>query len=838
MKKMIYICLIIFICISAISTIDFANTSNTKSTTIEDGEYVLESSLDRNKVVTVTAKSKLQGANVAMYEDEGFAAQRYKITKLNDGYYKIQSINSGKVLDVYAGLKQSGTNVQQYTWNNTDAQKWKILSKGNGYYSFISKCNGLYLDIYAGSTNNGANVQVYKGNGSNAQKFYLRKFSKIQGTKTLSDGIYTIKTAVNTKKAVTISSNYKELGANVELAEYKNLARQQFKFTYLNNGYYKIESVGSGKVLDVYAGLTKSGTNVQQYNWNNSNAQQWIVKKESNGYYSIISKCNDLYLDIWAGIAKDGANVQIYKGNGSKAQMFEIQEYKQNIGTSERVLKDGIYNIKTGLDENRYVEVTNESTSNLANVQIWSKTNKQNQQIKLTYLNEGYYKMEAVHSGKVIDVYGAGKTNGTNVDQYDWNNSDAQKWIIKDAGNGYFNIISKCNGLYMDVYAGINQNGINVDMYTGNGTNAQKFKFIEASKNDSNILIDGIYSITSALSGNVNLDVLGGGKTNGTNVGIWKANDTMQQRFSVKYEKDGYYKIQAMHSGKVLEVAGSSKNNGANVQQYTWNNTDNQKWYIKYANEGYYYIVSKCNGLYMDIYTGSNQNGTNVQVYKGNRSNAQKFKFVSASFGIDVSKYQGNIDFDKLVNSKRVDFIISRAGYYSETRKKFIVDETFSRNYQESKKRNLPIGSYIYSYALNKEDAINEANQLINYFKSINATKLDLPVFIDIEDSSQSGLSKSQITEICLAYGEQMKKAGYKTGIYASKYWYMTKIDISKLPADYCLWVASYGNNDGTIPDNVYQYKEKHDIWQYTSTGNIPGINGNVDMNISYKNIK
>ncbi len=64
-----------------------------------------------------------------MYEDEGFAAQRYKITKLNDGYYKIQSINSGKVLDVYAGLKQSGTNVQQYTWNNTDAQKWKILKQ-------------------------------------------------------------------------------------------------------------------------------------------------------------------------------------------------------------------------------------------------------------------------------------------------------------------------------------------------------------------------------------------------------------------------------------------------------------------------------------------------------------------------------------------------------------------------------------------------------------------------------------------------------------------------------------------------------------------------------------
>lgn len=53
-----------------------------------------------------------------------------------------------------------------------------------------------------------------------------------------------------------------------------------------------------------------------------------------------------------------------------------------------------------------------------------------------------------------------------------------------------------------------------------------------------------------------------------------------------------------------------------------------------------------------------------------------------------------------------------------------------------------------------------------------------------------------------------MKKAGYKTGIYASKYWYMTKIDISKLPADYCLWVASYGNNDGTIPDNVYNIKK------------------------------
>ena len=80
-----------------------------------------------------------------------------------------------------------------------------------------------------------------------------------------------------------------------------------------------------------------------------------------------------------------------------------------------------------------------------------------------------------------------------------------------------------------------------------------------------------------------------------------------------------------------------------------------------------------------------------------------------------------------------------------------------------------------------------------------------------------------------------MKKEGYKAGIYASKYYLMYKIYPNKLPSDCSIWVASYGRNDGTIPKDVYKYYGNWNIWQYTSTGRIQGITGDVDYDVSYK---
>ena len=266
-------------------------------------------------------------------------------------------------------------------------------------------------------------------------------------------------------------------------------------------------------------------------------------------------------------------------------------------------------------------------TYNEANVQLYTYMGLKSQQFNVKYLGDGYYSITAVHSGKMLDVAGAGKTNETNVQQYQSNNHDAQKWIIKDVGNGYYNIISKWNGLYLDVKEAKASNENNIQMYQNNGNNAQKFKFEKVDDNITKTIEDGKYEIVTALNENLCLDVAGGYTYNEANVQLYTYMGLRNQQFNVKYLGDGYYSITAVHSGKMLDVAGAGKTNGTNVQQYQSNNHDAQKWIIKDVGNGYYNIISKWNGLYLDVKEAKASNGTNIQMYQNNGNNSQKFKF-------------------------------------------------------------------------------------------------------------------------------------------------------------------------------------------------------------------
>ena len=190
--------------------------------------------------------------------------------------------------------------------------------------------------------------------------------------------------------------------------------------------------------------------------------------------------------------------------------------------------------------------------------------------------------------------------------------------------------------------------------------------------------------------------------------------------------------------------------------------------------------------------------------------------------GIDVSKWQGNIDYTK-VKSTGIQFIIARIGYGMYEDQK---DIEFEDNYKGATNNNIPIGVYLYSYALNENDAKREANVVLKW---LNNRKLNLPVYYDIEDKSQATLSKSTLTKMCETFCETIEKAGYWAGIYANKYWLTTHLDYKYLEKKYTIWVAQYNNKN--------TYSGKYDMWQYTSKGKVNGINGNVDMNILYKDI-
>lgn len=202
--------------------------------------------------------------------------------------------------------------------------------------------------------------------------------------------------------------------------------------------------------------------------------------------------------------------------------------------------------------------------------------------------------------------------------------------------------------------------------------------------------------------------------------------------------------------------------------------------------------------------------------------------------GIDVSRWQGDIDYEKLTKTGKVDFIIPRIGWYSRNQGKFIEDIQFKRNYREATSRKIPMGAYVYSYALSVEEAQLEAKETINYLKSTGQTNFDLPIYFDIEDDSQISLGKEKITQIAIAFCEEIKAAGLKTGIYSYSYWLSNYMNVDILPKDYSIWVADFGQSSGELPKDIYKYANKYDMWQYTDKGKIDGILEYVDINIMY----
>ena len=447
--------------------------------TIDNGTYRIATALNSNSVIDVSGASKNNQANINLWQYKGEIQQKFQLIYDGKGYYTIKNINSGKVLDVEWGSLALGANVWQYEENGTDSQKWILKKTSDGYYNIVSKLSGYYLDVSNGSKDNGTNIQVYEENGTASQKFKLINKDTPKGTKTLEEGTYRIALAANTNAGLDVSNANRNNGANVQVWNYENVAQQQFNLSYDGNGYYTIIAVHSGKVLDIQNGGNTNATNVWQYTNNGSDAQKWVIKANSDGTYNVISKVESMYLDIADGKTNNGNNIRIYEGNDAIAQKFKFIKIADK---SEKSIVEDSYRIAMGYKNNVGLDVSNGSTANQANVQIWEYTDVPQQKFLLEYTSDGYYKIKNLKSQKVLDIANGEQKSGTNVWQYEDNNTDSQKWIIRQTSDGHYNIISKLNKeLYLDVVNGKTQNGTNVQICTKNNQNPQKFDFIKVN---------------------------------------------------------------------------------------------------------------------------------------------------------------------------------------------------------------------------------------------------------------------------------------------------------------------------------------------------------------------
>lgn len=194
-------------------------------------------------------------------------------------------------------------------------------------------------------------------------------------------------------------------------------------------------------------------------------------------------------------------------------------------------------------------------------------------------------------------------------------------------------------------------------------------------------------------------------------------------------------------------------------------------------------------------------------------------------YGVDVSSQNGEIDWNAVYGSG-IRFVMLRAGYRGSSSGKIVIDSAFYENAKAAIYAGLDVGAFFYSQAVSEAEAVEEASALITLTSDINYS---LPLTIRLDMAGGTGradeLSSERRTEIVNAFCQTIKNSGNEACIYATKNWLITNIDYNMLNRN-MLWLAEYRE--------VPTYEGYFDIWQYSCKGQVKGIEGNVNLNISY----
>ena len=187
---------------------------------------------------------------------------------------------------------------------------------------------------------------------------------------------------------------------------------------------------------------------------------------------------------------------------------------------------------------------------------------------------------------------------------------------------------------------------------------------------------------------------------------------------------------------------------------------------------------------------------------------------------IDLSEWNGDIDFNK-VKKSGVTCVILRAGYGKDDNQE---DEKFNEYYAKAKTAGLNVGAYWYSYATTIDAAKAEVR---NCMKTIQGKEFDLPVFLDVEEYRQAVLPRRTLTDIISTFCDGIKSNGFESGLYSAKSMLVDSAYPDELASKYLIWMAAPNNSYNELPSFV-------DIHQYSWTGSVDGIRGDVDLNYIY----
>ena len=670
--------------------------------------------------------------------------------------------------------------------------------------------------------------------------------SNASSQKIKDNGIYKLAIGRDESKVIEVKSGSTTNDAIVDIGNYQGKMQQKFYIEYQKEGFYIIKAFHTGKSLTAKNGQIKEGTEIVQSEYKELESQKWTIRDSNkNGWVISPLSNSNLAISVQKTIV-NGEKIILSKTRDNDNQML----YMYNISKEEQKHSNGIYKIVVGKDSSKSLEIKNADKSNNAIMDIWNYENLSYQKFKLEYQKDGFYKITVIHTGKSLTIKDGQIKESANIVQYDYQGLESQKWLIRDSNiNGW--IISPLSNPTLSVsIEGTMQKGSKIILNKTKDNDNQMFYMynITAQEKEQEQLpntgeskhSDGIYNLAIGKDATKSIEVLKGNTNDGATVDIGIYSGALQQKFYLEYQKEGFYKITAMHTGKSLTVKNGQIKEGTEIVQYEYKGLVSQKWILRDSKINGWIISPLSNpGLALSI-QGKIQNGSiiilsktknndNQMLYMFNISKEEK-KQPNGIYNIAVGK-DSKKSMDVLKGNKNNGATVDICNYEGNPQQKFYLE------YQDEGFYKITV-SHTGKSLTAKNDQIKEGTEIVqNEYKGqasqkwilrdsnkngwiispLNNPELAMSVQGTIQNGSKIILSKTKDNDNQMFY---LFKLGSVINIDSSKYPGFTE-KIEKLSKSHPNWEFEvlYTTLDfNTAVQKEYEYASKQGNLVYTPT--------------------
>ena len=450
------------------------------------GAFVVSSAVDGSQVLDVPGASKDEGTAVQLFTRNDSDAQTFEFEKTDDGFYIIKNTRSGLYLTLYttwAELRNT-TAVTQQGYYGGLSQKWCIKPAGNGQYVISSAMDcSMVLDVSGGVAQNGSAVQAYSDNGTAAQRWSFEPAKTVRervdelaaaNAGTVAPGTYAVRSALSSSCVLDAAGAGTADGTAAQAWSANGTDAQAWLVEDAGAGYVTVRNAASGLALDVPGGSACSGAQLQLWTPNGSWAQRWVAVRDGAGVRLVSALDDTLSVDLPGASTADGSRLQLYSDNGTAAQRWSFV----TPGCTQ-VVPNGVYVIKSAMNQNYVLDIDGASDANGANAQLYEANGTGAQAFALTWSN-GYYAISNVSSGKYLDLENGSNQNGANVQQQGTSVRDSARWSLVGNPDGSFTFVNFASGTCMTVASPSAENYSNVQGAVRTGATGQKW-FLEKS---------------------------------------------------------------------------------------------------------------------------------------------------------------------------------------------------------------------------------------------------------------------------------------------------------------------------------------------------------------------